>query len=181
MAQAPVAEAPTYQVGDEWRYSNGAVLRVVAIEEGHVVTTWTPNRGCPDCRDYRDKNFTIVKQVDKSGAPVSTSTIGFKTLDFPLQVDKEWQFRQDLFSRSYNRLMPYDNSFRIEGYEDVKTKAGTFKAFKIGYIQENKGPYPWTGRVTSWYSPEAKAFVKRVVHTRGFPFDDAELDSYTLK
>lgn len=41
MAQAPVAEAPTYQAGDEWRYTTGSVFRVVAIEEGQVVTTLT--------------------------------------------------------------------------------------------------------------------------------------------
>jgi hypothetical protein len=76
--------------------------------------------------------------------------------------------------------MPYDNSYEVEAYEDVKTKAGTFKAFRISYIQENKGSYSWTGRSTFWYSSEVKATIKRVAHTKNFG-TDWELESYSLK
>lgn len=67
--------------------------------------------------------------VDKNGAPVDLPEIGLKTRDFPLEIGKEWTVSQNLFSPGYTRVIPYDNTFKVEGYGEVKTKAGTFKAF----------------------------------------------------
>jgi len=175
------AEAPQYRVGDDWRYSNGVVLRVVAIEDGQVVTIAIPNKPCEGCRYYRDQNFTVTQIVDRNGKPVvDDAAVGFKTLDFPLYVGKRWTSNQELrpVNAPYLRVH-YDNTFTVEGYEEVTTKAGTFWAFKIGWYQVSQGGR-FSGTASLWYSPEVKAVVKREVHTANW-LSDVELESYTLK
>ena len=34
-AENPVAEAPAWKVGDEWRFTGGSYIRVVAFEDGY--------------------------------------------------------------------------------------------------------------------------------------------------
>lgn len=177
-ADAPTAEAPKFSAGEEWHYSNGAVFRIEATEADQTVTSLEfPGNRCPGCRQYRNQNLTVVSIVDKAGAPIADASIGLKTLDFPLEVGKTWESNQILPELSTGRLIPYENYFKVEGYGDVKTKAGVFKAFKIGWRQESKGAYRWTGNATLWYSPEVRTIVKREAHTSGW-FKDSELVSF---
>lgn len=181
-ADGPTAESPKLSVGDEWRFTGNAVFRVEAVEGDFVITTAEfPGNRCVGCRQYRDKNLMIVKMVDKTGAPAHDPNAGLKLLDFPLTVGKSWEANVNLFSPSANRSFPYDNSFKVESYGDVKTKAGVFKAFAISWRQVSTGAgNSWDGRATLWYSPEVKWFIKREVHTSRW-FSDAELESYSLK
>lgn len=175
---APVAEAPTYQVGDEWRYADGRTRRVVAIEGDQVVTASTPDRLCPDCRGYRDKNFTLTKVIDKNGQPVYEPSVGLKRLEFPMKVGNQWISHQNLKSGG-GRILFYENTFTVEEYTEVLTKAGTFKAFKIIWKQTRSGSHPWVGQAALWYSPDVKAIVKTDGDARWF--HGTELESYTLK
>src|SRR5262245_14535640 len=80
---AAVAEAPTFKVGDTWRWTDGGSRRVVAIDGAYSVTSYS-NRDCRNCRAYRDGNLTIVKVVDQEGnIVVNDSQVGYKMLDFP--------------------------------------------------------------------------------------------------
>jgi hypothetical protein len=54
----------------------------------------------------------------------------------------------------------------VLAFEDVVTKAGTFKAYEIkcdGTYTNTDGIYSWSGQtfLTRWYSPEVRFFVKR--------------------
>jgi hypothetical protein len=183
---APVAEAPAFKVGDEWRWTSGGRRRIIALEGEHTVTRLS-NQECQNCRAYRDKNLTVVKLLDKEGnIVVNDSSVGYKMLDFPLAVGKQWDSDVSLVNRSTRVAEPYKNTFRVEAYEEVKTKAGSFKTFRITHIQQrahstfgaNAGK---TWRETFWYSPEVKAFVKREVNTNVQWGADWELESYSLK
>src|SRR5687767_14549442 len=89
-AQAPSATAPTYKVGDEWRYTNGNVFRVVAIENDTIMTTLTPNPRCPECRYVRDAAFIVRSIIDKDGKTMPPNDEGLQTLVFPMEVGKTW-------------------------------------------------------------------------------------------
>jgi hypothetical protein len=179
--QAPSAPAPVYKVGDEWRYTNGRVLRVVAIENDMVVTTETPNVRCPDCRYFRDVQFTTRSILDKDGNSRQMNETGLQTRVFPMEVGKSWVSNVTSFSPNSNRWFPYTNTFKVEGYKEVKTKAGTFKAFEISWRQENKGPgSSWWGNSAFWYSPEVRGVVKRETYATGWG-ENWELESYALK
>ena len=183
---APVAEAPVLSVGDQWRWSHGGSRRIVAVE-GNLFTSPFSNERCNQCTAYRDRNLTIVKLVDKDGKVVNDPEVGYKQLDFPLKIGKKWESDQVLVNNATRVSEPYKNEFAVEGYEEIKTKAGTFKAFRIVHIQQrahssfdgNAGRSWW--RQTLWYSPEAAAFVKREVNSKVNWGPDWELESYSLK
>lgn len=183
---SPVAEAPPFKVGDEWRWTGGGRRRIIAIEGEYTVTPLS-TQGCQNCRAYRDKNLTVVKLLDKEGKiVVNDSSVGYKMLDFPLTVGKQWDSDVSLVNRTTKVAEPYKNTFRVEAYEAVRTQAGTFKAFRITHIQKRThssfsadAGKDW--RETTWYSPEVKAIVKREVNTKVEWGADWELESYSLK
>jgi hypothetical protein len=169
-------ETPAFSVGDEWQWDNKIYARVVAIEAGNPVIE--SNFDCREgCRFTWDKNLVAVAGTNKKGKPVSVS--GLQLLEFPLHVGREWTQDVDLrTSGGFQR--PFANQWKVESFEDVKVKAGTFKAFRISWYQQNRGPNGWTGSCSMWWSPEVKAFVKRAVHTSDWG-SDWQLLSYTLK
>jgi len=183
---APVAEAPSFKPGDEWRWTNGGHRRVIAVEAEESVTSYS-SQYCRECRAYRDKNLTIVRLVDKEGNLVVLDwEVGYKMLDFPLKVGKQWASNATQVSQATKIAQPYKNLFIVEAYEDVKTKAGTFKAFRIGHVQELEhasvaADVGRTWREDLWYSPEVKAFVKREVITRVDWGPNWELESFSVK
>ncbi|HEV8643885.1 MAG TPA: hypothetical protein VGV13_22690 [Methylomirabilota bacterium] len=73
----------------------------------------------------------------------------------------------------------------MEGVEDVKTPAGTFKAYRIvrdwvlkgGRAQVRHSDFRW--QTTTWFAPDVKLFVKTTTtNPRG---QEQELMSYSLK
>jgi len=187
LPQAPVADAPTLNIGDQWRWTNGGSRRVTAVE-GNLIVTPFSNQRCTQCRAYRDKNLTIVKVLDKEGNVVNDPEVGYKMLDFPLKVGKQWNSDHTLVNNTTGVSEQYKNGFSVEVYERVKTKAGTFTAFRITHVQQraahsSHGPdagRSW--RETLWYSPEVGAVVKREVNTARVNWGpDWELESYSLK
>jgi hypothetical protein len=183
--ERPVGDAPTLHVGDEWRWTGGRSRRVVAVEGALIVTQLSTKR-CPKCLAYRDRNLTVVKVVDPEGKVVSDPAVGYKMLDFPLATGKTWESDQVLVNLTTRAAEPYRNSFAVEGYEEVKTKAGAFKAFRISHVQERTHTSVGldagrSRRETLWYSPEVGAFVKREANTAGVKWGpDWELETYRL-
>ena len=82
--------------------------------------------------------------------------------------------------------LPYKNAFAVEAFEEVTTKAGTFKAFRIAHVQQRAhasfgADAGRTWRATLWYSADVKAVIKREVNTNIQWGPDWELESYSLK
>ena len=179
-AENIVVDAPTYKVGDEWRYTGGVFSQVIGFEGDLHITASNRDRFCQGCRYLLDRNGTVVKTLDAQGNPTQSATQGLKFLDFPLRVGKTWSQDIDLRQTSTGAMRPYSNTWKVEAYEEITVKAGTFKAFRIGWHQENRGPYGWSGDATFWWSPDVKAAVKSIAHTSDW-FRPWELESYTLK
>ena len=179
--EAPQVDTPSFSVGDEWRWEGGGYptfVRVVAFEGGNPVVESNLDPFCRDgCRYTWDKNLVTVSGTNKKGQPANPAPL--KLLQFPLHVGKEWT--QDIDLRTSGGFQrPFANQWKAEAFEDVKVKAGTFKAFRITWSQQNLGPYRWTGTCSMWWSPEVKAFIKRAVHSSDWGAD-WQLVSYTLK
>ena len=175
---APTSDAPTFKVGDRWTWTNGRTTQIRAIEGVNHVTS-----GKDGQRRYYDPNWTLVKVVDRQGNAVSESGIGRKLLEFPMSIGSEWSWHGSLLSVG-NQFRDYKDAFRVGAYDEVKTKAGLFKAFVISHVQDGQGRMggTTTNRRTLWYSPEAKVIVKVEHNTRGWtPLQDYELESYSLK
>ncbi|MGH7834606.1 MAG: hypothetical protein ACREQK_13245 [Candidatus Binatia bacterium] len=151
---------------------------VVTASEREIMLS-TAHR-CQNCRYFRDRNWTIVNVTGRE--PHKTPT-GLKVLDFPLKVGKEWDQRLALRSIRDGQETLYFNQFKVEAYEEVTVKAGTFKAFRVSWLQTPAGSRS-KGRAEYWWSPEVRGFIKRVVHTPeywSYQLSDFELESYTIK
>ena len=187
-AQPTAVEAPTYTVGDQWRFTTGPV-KVVAIDGDLVVRQFPSSKQCSECRHYSDRNSVLVKVTKADGTEVKHPLIGFRPLDFPLSVGKEWDHTWEAFNEKSNRLIPLKLSYRVLAYEDVHTKAGTLKAFKISVKRELQKTHwsasrPDWGEAVYWYSPQAKTIVKRQVVSTGAVREfgsDWELESFSVK
>lgn len=181
------ANAPKWQVGDEWRYTRGVFIRVIMVDGEFVVTRSNLDRECVGCSWYHDQNWTIVTVLAANNTPhdYAMASIGLKLLDFPLYVGKTWQQDVGLRQMGTGVIRPYSNQFRVEAYEPVTVKAGTFMAFRIAWEQERAAAYnpwgvPFHGKSALWWAPEARAFIKREAYSRGWGAD-WELVSYTLE
>jgi hypothetical protein len=185
-ADAQTADPPVYSVGDEWKLSTGFARRVVKVEGDVTVFQGYPN--CPTCLVSVDKNLVLLKIDQENGQPADTGRLGFvpmgaewKFWDFPLTVGKKWDFSGKGFFR--NNRVNYSYANTLEGYEDVTTKAGTFKAFKVRrdvtiQTMDSRGGRPsWTEMI--WFAPAAKTAVKFT--TTNANGTEWELASYSVK
>lgn len=179
---------PTYSVGDTWTIKEGKTtleIKVVKIEgESYFILGWWWG-SCPTCIIQVDQNLTWLNILDSDGKAVDIMKFEFapvgpkwRFLDFPLEVKKTWSTSlQALWRGSWLTFTYY---FEVKAYEDVKTAAGTFKAYRI---QEDYtvGGGTWSNRYRNvrWFAPEAK-FTVKWTSTRA-DSKDWELASYNLK
>jgi hypothetical protein len=105
----------------------------------------------------------------------------FRFWDFPVTVAKNWNFSgRGLFR---NNVATRSCVNTLEGYEDVTTKAGTFKAFKlrrdvtIQTTDSRAGRPSWTDM--NWFAPAEKSTVKFT--TTNANGTEWELASYSVK
>jgi hypothetical protein len=188
-AESVMVEAPTYKVGDEWRFTGVGYqsrIHIVEVTDDTVVNEREVSirLGCPSCRVVRDRNLTVLRFVEANGQARAGDQLRF--LDFPLRVGKSWEQTLTMNTAGGESSSTYRNRFTVEAYELVKVPAGTFKAFRIRHDQENlSSERRWTA--VSWWSPDVRWTIK--VGAYRSPSLDAgesvgrelELESYSLK
>jgi hypothetical protein len=85
-AESVVMDAPTYSVGDEWRFTGPGYesrIRIVEVTDDTVVNVReVPARigGCSGCRVVRDRNLTVVKVIEENGQP--RASVGLRESSF---------------------------------------------------------------------------------------------------
>ena len=132
-------DAPTYSVGDTWILKEGSGSRQVKVlkvaDEGMTEMVGFLAQ-CPTCIVQLDQSLTIVGVLDGGGKPADPTQIGFvpmgsswRLYSFPLEPKKRWDFSANAFLRG--RYENYEFSNRVDRLEEVKTSAGTFKAYRI--------------------------------------------------
>jgi len=186
-------DAPTYSVGDTWTLKEGSSsreIKVLKVGDGGTVEMVGFLSQCPTCIVQLDRRLTIMGVLDGGGKPADPTQIGFvpmgsswQLFNFPLEPKKRWDFTASAFSRG--RSENYEVSSRVEGLEDVKTPAGTFKAYRIvrdivlkgGQAQARVQDLKW--QTTTWFAPDVKYSVKSTSTNRNA--QDTELLSYSLK
>jgi hypothetical protein len=187
LAYAQAANKPTLVVGDTWIYTKrppqlGEEARIVRVDEnGYSVVR--PNSTCPKCSWVYDNEFTLLKVLGEDGEPAEATRFGFlgigmKFMDFPLEVKKTWRIEKHGLFRG--NFVPYNIECTVAALEDVKTKAGTSRAFRIDrswkVVSTGRAP-AWSDRV--WFSPDVKNLVK---FESTLPNSEPwELASYSLK
>lgn len=193
VAAAQPADAPTYCVGDTWTVKQGTTTRevkVLKVGDGGSVDMLGFLSQCPTCVVQLDHTLTILAVLNGSGQAADPTQVGFvpmgsawQLFNFPLEANKRWEFSASAFLRG--KYENYEFSNRVDRREQVKTPAGTFKAYRIvrdvvlkgGQAMGRTGDIKW--QTTSWFAPEAK-FVVKATSTNPNA-QDSELVSYRVK
>ncbi len=183
-ALAQPAPAPSFAVGDSWTYTDGRQIKVVKVEDGAAVMTGA-FAVCPACVVHYDRNLVIRKVTDTEGKPVEAARLDFLALGpdwkfyaFPLDVKKTWTFSAEGLLRG--KPQRFDVAVAVTALEDVATKAGPFKAFKM----ERTWSFTQNGQANRftdvvWFAPKAKFPVKFQSSRAGVK--PGELATYTVK
>ena len=158
---APRAEAPAVKVGDRWKAEQ--TDRRTGAKESEFdrrVTAVTPSR-----IEGTENDGTFVWTAELNGLESPTVTISgdAKTLSFPLEVGKKWEYKFNFVNKVNAIKGRQQLSAHVVAYEKVKVPAGEFDAFKIEYAGFwNNDTNGRSGRLknTGWYAPSAKSVVK---------------------
>ncbi|MGH7302921.1 MAG: hypothetical protein ACRELZ_06495 [Candidatus Rokuibacteriota bacterium] len=129
---------------------------------------------------YVDAQRRMLARVNRSGAPIESYEPYFTLADWPLRIGKWWpnryRYSDHEWGRSFNNAQ-YDGE--VEAYENVRTRAGTFRSFRIAL----GGP---SGKTVAWYAEALGLVVKTRTerfsnHYRGHGVIETELISYDFK
>lgn len=188
-AHAQSAGFPKYVLGDEWKLSNGETLKAVKAEPEMVVLQRSGWAGCPDCLWHYNNTGDLLKIERADGTPPAwiSGTLpvgkGLKSYAYPIEMKKEWRFSWTGLTQ--RGTVNFTVDCRVEAYEDVTTKAGTFKAFRVSRqwraidpTVQNPSGFTWND--TIWFAPDAKVTVKYKINNPRAA-EDWELASFSLK
>lgn len=175
------ATAPTWKVGDEWRYAykspSGSGTYVWAVDRVEAVD------GVQHyvIRSGNQEAFIRVSDLASSlvrddGVVVRRQIPSRLDYEWPLMVGKSWaqryQFEQPVARHTADR----NTVWTVDAEETVTVVAGTFRTLKISWRNKNKNALIRE----VWYAPDAKQWVKiREILSTGVL--EEELISYKLK
>jgi len=94
--------------------------------------------------------------------------------DFPLEVGKTWSSKHRVTNHGNKTTTDLVGNWKVEAYEDVTVRAGTFKAYRVRYT-DSLGTDN-----TTWWSTDTGGFVKvsgrrSAAHPAGAGTNDTEL------
>lgn len=159
-------KAPKFTVGDTWivrfDHSDGTI-KVTGVSPFRVTMTWRGHHNT-----YTPGGNLISGQI---GTVNGSFNPNLGTFDFPLWPGKHWS--KDWSLRTDEGEIGGTTEGRALDWEKVTVPAGTLDALKLKI--EYSTPLTDT-RMTCWYAPEVKAFVK--CDTTNANFQHQRLVSY---
>ena len=197
-AQGPV-EKPSLNVGDRWTY------KITDMQKGAESSTFEARVTAVAGDTVRLQRTTLTSPDPKAVDQTATDSVDIATwtpanprivdgkfvmIAFPIDAGKSWEYEYKI--RAANGFeTTHERKAKVEGWEEVRVPAGSFKALKIvhdGRWTRIEVDRKYSGVLTDtiWYSPEVKRFVKREYQDRtggGRTWDHTmfELVSFELK
>lgn len=163
------------KVGDKWTFIFRPSPRTKAgyprtrhaeVVDVHSDGSWEEIQFFDDDQEkikyYWNNQFQVIKGIKIStNEEVNTYIVQEGNLNFPLAIGKNWSER-GIGKSSNGMTYRFKFEYEVKSFEQVKTKAGTFLAFKIELNYENTDEKVLGARWTRlfWYAPEVKKTVK---------------------
>lgn len=172
-----LVNAPKFTVGDTWEYKTlfGGYTSDVAGTNGE--TTIITLSYEPKARFYLNQHL-VIQKAEGDITRDQRIFIGWKYLDFPMAPKKKFSYRVN------GTVATFSIDVEVVKWETVKVPAGTFKALRIESCWRNESSGWYDCGMTHWYSPEAKAFIKRQTPSSWTPVlrnSDFELKNFSVK
>ena len=177
----PLAERPTWSAGDSWTY------RGRGQSGTYNVTRKVLREGLFEGRDGYEidaggTHYWYTKQLGYLARTKGDQTTRLASppedWQWPLQVGKQWSAIVNWTDQTDTQQQTYTLTglWSVEAYEEVKTPAGTFKAFKVTRREVESG-----ASQEFWYSAEVKGWIKiRGANTADGNYEE-ELTSFTVR
>lgn len=176
-----IGERPTWNAGDSWTY------RGRGPSGTYNVTRKVLREGIFEGREAYEvdgggTHYWYTKQLGYLARTKGDETTRLarppEDWQWPIQVGKQWSAIVAWIDRTDTQQQTYTltSVWTVEAYEEVKTPAGTFKAFKVTRREIESG-----ASQELWYSPEVKSWIKiRGANTADGNYEE-ELTSFTLR
>jgi hypothetical protein len=178
-------QAPAFKVGDRHTYTRfdrmNAAAGTIKVTETVTVVSDTAIETSVENQPGQAAQHRYTRERN----PVRVFGFEFDPLipiySFPLSVGKEWSGRYSFFSPQINERINAMQQVRVEGWEEIKVPAGTFKALKFSITRDLTGSRGMRRfQLTWWYSPEARHFARVEIKSPGFQDETVELIEYAL-
>jgi len=173
-----VVNAPRFVVGDSWEYKTvaGRQYTVMVAEvsgDSHTITvSYEPN-----VRFRRNENL-VIQEIEGPLSFDRRIALNWKYIDFPAKVGKQFSYRVE----GSRGVFSIDTA--VAGWETMRVPAGNFRALKLESCWRNESIGWYDCGMKYWYSPEAKAFIKRQTPSSWTPVlrnSDFELITFKLQ
>ncbi len=188
--------APKHLAGEKWtwRDENGREFSEAVLADGDLTQMKWVNGDVA----FHDKDLIIRMVSQPNGHAITKQGTGLytavevKTIDFPLQVGKDWAYYSIGPSKgARGNLATSWYSYQVVGCEEVSTPAGKFPAFKVE-VTETYGDRAMStatgvpsvssqGVYHLWYAPQVKNYVKRHYELQAFWMGPAFVDYDLVK
>ena len=163
LAQETV-EAPTWNAGDRWVFTQGTIA-VVGADETSYTLNFSKDTSILENKAFEKIGFaksTLNRIFALKDDKRETYTIALRRiLNFPMRLGSEWNdtfTATTLIGPRKGQTNKYAETVKVLAWEDVQVKAGKFRAIKLEYFQDSLAY--GSGKDFYWYAPEAKYFVK---------------------
>jgi hypothetical protein len=163
------ATRPTHKVGDKWLVERFDLWKkeVTSSRESRVAEISASSLTIELKDAVSGKVTTVITDLDGNtlefeGRKFDSPVMAYS---FPLAIGKKWKFKFGGPNSARNGTFTEERACEVLAFEDVVTKPGTFKAYKIkcdGAYTNTDVVNRWSGQTfsTRWYSPEVRNFVK---------------------
>ena len=186
-------EAPVWNIGDKWIFTQGNI-EVVGADQNAYTVNFSKDTCIIENMVFEKMVFeksTLNRiYILKREKRIKYTGARRRILNFPLYPGKQWQDTslQKILTgpRAGTSTLDLAETFRILGWEDVQVQAGKYKVIKLEYKEKNitsgSLSYGAEGWIRYWYSPNVKYFVKCQYEKGLFEgVTDWELTSFQFK
>ena len=175
-----IGERPTWVVGDSWTYRGRGPKGPYSVTRKVLSEGLFEGRDCYQI-EAGDSRYWYTKQLGYLARTNGDKTVRLaappEDWQWPIQAGKQWSATVTWTdSGEQTRTFVLTGVWLVEVYEEVKTPAGTFKAFKVSRREIESG-----ASQDFWYSPQVKGWVKlRGTNTADGNYEE-ELTAYTAR
>ena len=164
-------DAPTWQPGSDWHYSDGYGLKVTKVVAGTTTfqrtddpSQWIVRRGF--LREDAQSS-TVLRKLLFAGLPPGEGTV--------LSGDSPVTYRREYMAGDVQRN--HVTSWTVEGRETIKVPAGEFDCVVLTTRTRNTED-GWTGFERWWFSPRAQNYVRMEYRYGNNPMGSRVLTEY---
>ena len=170
------APAPSFVVGDTWKYKNSygkyteSVVELGESDRAVFARSYEPN-----ARFLIDRDLT-VRKIEGKPKRDATNYLNWQFIKFPAAPGLTFTYKIEF------QKWTFALEVKAVAWEEIEVPAGKFRALRMESCWTNETTGWYGCDMKHWYAPDARAFIKRQTPSdwsKDVQKLDFELDSFT--